>query len=64
MILDLGMSSLQLNDADRGFSFQLDGTLDMRYDRKDSSILTAAQILNNASKIELEELFKYYGDVK
>ena len=60
IILDLGFSSLQLDDQDRGFSFQNSGPLDMRYDRKQT--LDAATILNQYSQKELERIFKSYGE--
>lgn len=60
IILDLGFSSLQLDDQDRGFSFQNAGPLDMRYDRKQD--LTAAQILNEYTQKDLEKVFKQYGE--
>ena len=60
IILDLGFSSLQLDNQDRGFSFQNSGPLDMRYDR--TQILTAATILNQYTEKDLEVIFKKYGE--
>ena len=60
VVLDLGISSDQLADAERGFSFQTDGPLDMRLDR--SSRPTAAELLNQASEAELADIFYHYGE--
>jgi len=61
ILLDLGLSSDQLGAGDRGFSFQGDGFLDLRFDPS-SNDLTAAEILKSASEEELIEIFKNYGD--
>ena len=55
VLLDLGVSSPQLDWAERGFSFQQDGPLDMRMDRRDP--LTAADIVNTWPEEELANLF-------
>ncbi|MBI3877644.1 MAG: 16S rRNA (cytosine(1402)-N(4))-methyltransferase RsmH [Verrucomicrobia bacterium] len=60
ILLDLGVSSVQLDTAARGFSFQQDGPLDMRMD--DRTPVTAATICNTASAEELAKLFEDYGD--
>jgi 16S rRNA (cytosine1402-N4)-methyltransferase len=60
LFLDLGFSSDQIEDASRGFSFQKDGPLDMRYS-KDSEI-TAADIINNYSEERLGGIFREYGE--
>lgn len=60
VLLDLGVSSPQLDEADRGFSFQAHGPLDMRMDR--SQGLTAADIVNEAPVDELARIFWEYGD--
>jgi len=59
-LLDLGVSSLQLADAERGFSFERSGPLDMRYDR--SQELTAFEIVNRWDAEDLASLFSAYGD--
>ena len=59
VLLDLGISSVQLNQADRGFSFLVNGPLDMRMDRRQS--LTAASIVNEAPAAELARIFWEYG---
>jgi len=60
ILFDLGLSSLQLNDSSRGFSFQYDAPLDMRL--SPSQEITAADIVNISSEIELAHLIKKYGE--
>ncbi len=60
VLLDLGVSSPQLDVAGRGFSFQQDGPLDMRMDARQT--LTAAELVNTASAEELAKIFWEYGD--
>ena len=60
VLLDLGVSSPQLDRAERGFSFQQDGPLDMRMDARQA--LTAAELVNSASADELAKIFWDYGD--
>ena len=60
VLLDLGVSSPQLDDAGRGFSFRADGPLDMRMDR--SRRLTAAEIVNSRTVEELTEILRAYGE--
>lgn len=62
VLLDLGLSSRQLADSSRGFSFLREGPLDMRFDS--SSKATAADLINNLTKDELVEIFKRYGEVR
>ena len=59
ILLDLGVSSPQLDDAARGFSFRVDAPLDMRMDT--SRGITAAQWLASASEDEIREVIKNYG---
>src|SRR5580692_7697848 len=59
VLLDLGVSSPQLDMAGRGFSFQQDGPLDMRQDQRDT--VTAAKIVNEAGADELAEIFWKFG---
>ncbi len=59
-LFDFGVSSLQLDRADRGFSFRQDGPLDMRMDQ--SSPITASHILNSADEKELTRIFRDYGE--
>lgn len=60
VLLDLGVSSHQLDTAERGFSFQRNGPLDMRMDRRQG--LTAADLVNEASLEELIRILRDYGD--
>jgi 16S rRNA (cytosine1402-N4)-methyltransferase len=60
IIFDLGMSSLQLEASGRGFSFQQDSPLDMRFSPRQS--LTAADIVNTYPEQELAELLERYGE--
>jgi 16S rRNA (cytosine1402-N4)-methyltransferase len=59
-LLDLGLSSLQLADSERGFSFQVDGPLDMRADQQ--SAMTAADVVNGYSEIELARVIRNFGE--
>ena len=58
-LMDLGISSLQLDKAERGFSFQQDGELDMRLSREETT--TAADLVNQLSEAELTKIFQEYG---
>jgi 16S rRNA (cytosine1402-N4)-methyltransferase len=60
VVLDLGVSSHQLESSERGFSFQARGRLDMRMDRRQS--LDAYQIINSFSATELQRIFREYGE--
>jgi 16S rRNA (cytosine1402-N4)-methyltransferase len=60
ILLDLGLSSMQLFDDPRGFSFQHEAALDMRFNPKQE--ITAADIVNNYSEIDLANLIKKYGE--
>ena len=60
IIADLGVSSRQLDSAERGFSFRRSGPLDMRMDR--TSDLTAADLVNDLDAGELASLLRRYGD--
>ena len=60
VLLDLGFSSNQMDDPQRGFSFSVDGPLDMRLDQ--SQELSAAELVNNASEQELADIFWRYGE--
>jgi len=57
--LDIGVSSMQLDRADRGFSFSADGPLDMRMSK---SGLTAAEFLNSADEGEIARILREYGE--
>jgi 16S rRNA (cytosine1402-N4)-methyltransferase len=60
LLLDLGVSSLQFDNKTRGFSFQTDGPLDMRMDKRGRT--TAEAIINNFSKDDLADIFYYFGE--
>lgn len=60
LMFDLGVSSPQIDQAERGFSFMRDGPLDMRMDTSQGE--TAAQWLAHASQDEMREVFKDYGE--
>jgi 16S rRNA (cytosine1402-N4)-methyltransferase len=60
IIADLGVSSMQIDDPARGFSFLKDGPLDMRMDT--SQVLTAADLLNTLSEDELADVIFKYGE--
>jgi 16S rRNA (cytosine1402-N4)-methyltransferase len=57
--LDIGVSSMQIDQADRGFSFQADGPLDMRMDQSGP---TAAEFLNEADEAEIARILRDYGE--
>jgi 16S rRNA (cytosine1402-N4)-methyltransferase len=59
-LLDLGVSSHQLDTPERGFSFQADGPLDMRLDP--NAEITAADLVNTMSGEQLERIFREYGE--
>ena len=60
IVLDLGVSSWQLDNAERGFSYKYDTPLDMRMDRRQS--LSAKEIVNGYSEAELTRILKEYGE--
>jgi 16S rRNA (cytosine1402-N4)-methyltransferase len=60
ILLDLGVSSMQLDRPERGFSYAVDAPLDMRMDP--SAEETAADIVNDAPERELQEIFRRYGE--
>ena len=61
IILDLGLSSMQIDDNNRGFSYKFDAVLDMRIDNK--SKLTAFDVINRYDKKKLEFIISNYGDI-
>ena len=61
ILLDLGVSSPQFDNAERGFSYRYDAPLDMRMDQ--SSEKTAAKLVNEAEEAELLRIFRSYGEV-
>lgn len=60
ILLDLGVSSFQLDEASRGFTYRTEGPLDMRMDQRNS--VTAAELVNNCSKEELCRILWDYGE--
>lgn len=62
ILLDLGLSSRQLDDAQRGFSFMKEGPLDMRFDTSQGE--TAADLVNNLDEAALADIFWRYGEEK
>ena len=62
MLLDLGVSSYQLDDRERGFSYRYDTSLDMRMDQRNQ--LSAKEIVNEYSEMELFHIIRDYGEDK
>ena len=62
ILMDLGVSSYQLDSTERGFSYMRDATLDMRMDRSQS--LSAFEVVNNYSEQELGDILRNYGEEK
>ena len=62
VLLDLGVSSMQLDEKERGFSYSQDAPLDMRMNNSEGN--TAEQILNEYSEADLARIFKIYGEEK
>jgi 16S rRNA (cytosine1402-N4)-methyltransferase len=62
LLADLGISSWQIDQAERGFSTRLEGGLDMRMDQTQE--LTAAVVVNSYSAIQLIQLFRQYGEIE
>jgi 16S rRNA (cytosine1402-N4)-methyltransferase len=63
ILLDLGLSSLQLDEPGRGFAFQQEGPLDMRFDQR-AEIPTAADLVNSLNREDLADLLRRYGEEK
>jgi 16S rRNA (cytosine1402-N4)-methyltransferase len=59
VVLDLGISSMQIDQPERGFSFQKDGPLDMRMSQKGPS---AADLVNHGSETEIADILYHYGE--
>lgn len=61
ILLDLGVSSMQVDRAERGFSFAKDGPLDMRFDQN-APVMTAADYVNKCDADDLADIFFEYGE--
>jgi 16S rRNA (cytosine1402-N4)-methyltransferase len=61
VLMDLGVSSIQLDDESRGFSFRTDTPLDMRMNRRDD-IVTARDLVNQLDENTLEQILREYGE--
>lgn len=62
VLMDLGVSSLQLDEAERGFAYAQDAPLDMRMDATDPDTPTAAQLLALSEEAELRRILRVYGE--
>lgn len=62
MVLDLGVSSYQFDEADRGFSYREDARLDMRMDQRDN--ISAYEVVNDYPEMELYRIIRDYGEDK
>ena len=62
ILADLGISSHQIDEAERGFSYRFDATLDMRMNQE--GVKTAAEIINTYEASELQRIFGMYGEIK
>ena len=60
ILFDLGVSSMQLDFAERGFSYKYDAALDMRMNPNDS--LTAAEVVNGYSELDLARILREFGE--
>lgn len=62
LVFDLGVSNMQITIPERGFSFNIDGPLDMRMNPNDDSVPTASEILRDSDADTLTEIFRTYGE--
>ena len=62
IVFDLGISSMQIDNGERGFSFRMDAALDMRMDTQ--NLIPAADLIENLSVSELATILRDYGDVR
>jgi len=62
ILIDLGMSSFQLDSPERGFSYLHDGPLDMRMDQRNN--FTASKVINKYSEPKLAHVFRDYGELR
>lgn len=64
IVFDLGLCNTQLHSPSRGFSFNIDGPLDMRMGKQHDNSITAEKIVNNYSERELSNIFYEFGEEK
>ncbi len=66
MVFDLGISNYQITEPARGFSYQDDGPLDMRMNDTGTEVesITAAEVINTFSAVEMSDIFRVYGEEK
>lgn len=64
ILMDLGVSQMQISDGKRGFSYIIDGELDMRMDQSNNNLITAKFIVNNYSLQQLRKIFIENGEEK
>lgn len=62
ILVDLGANSVHFDAGARGFSWQHDGPLDMRFDQQNPDTRTAADVVNTFSEVQLTQLFQTYGE--
>ncbi len=62
IVFDLGISSMQIDNGERGFSFRMDAPLDMRMDTK--HLITASELIEQVSVTDLAQILRNYGDVR
>ena len=62
VVFDLGISSMQIDNGERGFSFRFDGPLDMRMDNR--TVINAADFIQNTTVDKLADILYLYGDIK
>ena len=65
IVFDLGISSMQIDNPERGFSFRADAALDMRMDTRDNDgCMNAAQLIEKLTVLEIAQILRDYGDVR